>query len=47
MSLGDDDFGILTIKPKSTGGTRDNPLTASFVTTLSNDGDPMSAPITD
>jgi hypothetical protein len=47
LSVGDVDFGVLTIKPKSTGGTRDNPLAASFVSTLSNDGDPLSNPITD
>mmetsp|Transcript_19679 Transcript_19679/g.30001 ORF Transcript_19679/g.30001 Transcript_19679/m.30001 type:complete len:747 (+) Transcript_19679:202-2442(+) len=41
ISVGDIDFGVLNIKKKSSSGNRDDPLAASFVSALSDDGVPL------
>ena len=43
LSVRDIDFGVVHVKKKSEGN-RDNPLAASFVSTLSNDDDPLQSP---
>mmetsp|Transcript_6198 Transcript_6198/g.10145 ORF Transcript_6198/g.10145 Transcript_6198/m.10145 type:complete len:404 (+) Transcript_6198:1021-2232(+) len=46
LSVKDNDFGVLNIEKKS-GGNRDNPLAASFVSALSNDDGPPQSLIPD
>jgi hypothetical protein len=47
ISVGDIDFGVLNIQKKSSSGNRDDPLAASFVSALSDDGVPLPSDIPD